>query len=160
MTALHTAARGGHETVARLLIEHQADVSAQDNDGETALFIAAHGGHETVTRLLLEDGADVSAKTNDGWTALHYAALGGSETATVLLLDKGADEQAHTNIGETPGHIAVAKLHHQVAAILQTVGVRRAKCVAFAMGHHARLGVGSRVEELDSGVVRMVLEQV
>ena len=38
--------------------------------------------------------------------------------------------------------------------------VTRAKCVAFAMGHHERLGVGSLVEGLDPGVLRMVLEQV
>ena len=35
---------------------------------------------------------------------------------------------------------------------------RRAQCVAFAMGDHARLGAGSRVRWLDVGVVRMVLE--
>ena len=32
--------------------------------------------------------------------------------------------------------------------------------VAFAMGHHPRLGVGSRVLELEVGVVRMILERV
>jgi len=38
--------------------------------------------------------------------------------------------------------------------------VRRANCEAFAMGHQERLGVGSRVQLLDAGVLRMVLEQV
>ena len=37
---------------------------------------------------------------------------------------------------------------------------RDQRCVAFAMGHHERLGGGSRVQELDEGVVRMVLEAV
>jgi ankyrin repeat protein len=157
---LHTAAHGGHETVLRLLIEHQAEVSAQDIAGATALHCSAYFRHETVTRLLLEDGAEVSAKTNNGWTALHFAARGGSEALTVLLLDKGADEQAQTNAGNTPKHFAEAGLHHQVGAILQAVGVRRAKCVAFAMGHHERVGVGSRVKELDQKVLRMVLERV
>ena len=32
--------------------------------------------------------------------------------------------------------------------------------VAFAMGHHPRLGVESRVLALDAGVVRMVLDRV
>jgi len=44
--------------------------------------------------------------------------------------------------------------------MLKAEGVRRAQCVAFAMGHHARLGEGTRVEKLDAGVVRMVLERV
>ena len=37
---------------------------------------------------------------------------------------------------------------------------RDQRCVAFAMGLHERLGGGSRVQELDEGVVRMVLEAV
>ena len=32
--------------------------------------------------------------------------------------------------------------------------------MAFAMGHHDRLGAESRVLELDTGVVRMVLERL
>ena len=31
-------------------------------------------------------------------------------------------------------------------------------CVAFAMGHHERLGAASRVAALDAGVVRLVLD--
>ena len=38
--------------------------------------------------------------------------------------------------------------------------MRRANCEAFAMGHQERLGAGSRVQWLDAGVLRMVLEQV
>ena len=38
--------------------------------------------------------------------------------------------------------------------------VRRDKCAAFAMGQHGRLGAGSWVQKLDSGVVRLVLDEV
>ena len=34
------------------------------------------------------------------------------------------------------------------------------KCVAFAMGHHPRLGAGSQLLELEVGVVRMILDRV
>ena len=44
--------------------------------------------------------------------------------------------------------------------MLEAEGVRRAQWVAFVMVHHARLGEGKWVEELDVGVVRMVLEKV
>ena len=37
---------------------------------------------------------------------------------------------------------------------------RDQRWVAFSMGHHERLGAGSRVRSLDEGVVRMVLEAV
>jgi hypothetical protein len=32
--------------------------------------------------------------------------------------------------------------------------------MAFLMGHHPRLGVGSQVLELEAGVVRMILDRV
>jgi len=32
--------------------------------------------------------------------------------------------------------------------------------MAFAMGHHPRLGAGSQVLELEAGVVRMILDRV
>jgi len=38
--------------------------------------------------------------------------------------------------------------------------VRDGTCVAFAMGHHPRLGAGSRVLALEVGVVRMILDRV
>ena len=78
----------------------------------------------------------------------------------LMLLDMGADEQTQTNDGRTLEDVATAEGHHQIAAMLKTEGVRRAQCVAFAMGNHARLGEGTWVEELDAGVVRMVLDQV
>ena len=155
----------------RLLIEHQADVSAQDNKGKTVLFAAvALWGHETVTRLLIKHQADVSTKNTAGWsrsfltnaggTALHAAAHGGNEAVAKLLLDMGVDEQTQTNDGQTPGDVATTEGHHQIAALLKAEGVRRAQCVAFAMGHHERLGEGTRAPGLDAEVVRMVLDQV
>ena len=160
-TALIGAARGGHETTARLLIQLGADVLAKDFAGMTALHYAAMGVHETVMRTLIELGADIAATDIMGQTVLHCASHQGHETVVRLLLDAGADEQDQgTYTTGTPEILATDGGHHQVAAILKAEGVRRAQCVAFAMGHHARLGVGSRVEELDPGVVRMVLDEV
>jgi ankyrin repeat protein len=51
-TALHRAARYGHEAVVRLLVEQGADVEAWDRDGWTALYHAVENGHEAVVRLL------------------------------------------------------------------------------------------------------------
>jgi WD40 repeat protein len=38
--------------------------------------------------------------------------------------------------------------------------VRDTQAIAFAMGHHPRLGAGSQVLELEVGVVRMILDHV
>jgi hypothetical protein len=77
-----------------------------------------------------------------------------------ILLDNGADEQQKTNAGSTPEDFATAGPHPLLAVMLKAVAVRRAQCVAFAMGNQERLGAGSWVQERDAGVVLMVLEQV
>jgi ankyrin repeat domain-containing protein 50 len=84
-TALHWAARSGHEAVVRLLLAYKADVNAQDQWGWTALLRAAEGGHEAVVRLLLAYKADVNAQDQWGWTALLEAAEGGHEAVVRLL---------------------------------------------------------------------------
>ena len=53
-TALLFAALGGHDAVAKLVLDRGADVAATDNKGATALMVAARGGHEAVAKLLLD----------------------------------------------------------------------------------------------------------
>jgi hypothetical protein len=43
-TPLHLASKNGHVKVARMLIEHGADVTAQNKDGETPLHLASQEG--------------------------------------------------------------------------------------------------------------------
>ncbi|KAJ1474297.1 hypothetical protein T484DRAFT_1832942 [Baffinella frigidus] len=131
-------------------------------------------------RQLLADGADVEERgevwettpllgafieQRSAWTVLHVSAFWGSEEMTRLLLDHGADVSAEDKYGRTAEDLANANLHSRVVAMLRAEtarreAVRRAQCVAFAMGQHERLGAGSRVRGLEPGVVRMVLEQV
>jgi len=159
-TPLHYAAKTGRTEVTSLLIAHGAEVSAASNYGSTPLQYASQNGHTAVVLLLLEKGADLSSKDCDGWSVLHQTACYGHRALTSLLLDKGADEQSKTNGGTTPAEMATASSNPEVAAMLQAEGLRRAQCVAFAMGQQERLGAGSRVQELEVGVVRMVLDQV
>jgi hypothetical protein len=63
------AAQNGHLQVMRLLMEHGADIDAQDDDGRTALMIAAGAADPEMVRLLLERGAKVNLKAKDGFTA-------------------------------------------------------------------------------------------
>ena len=77
-------------------------------------------------------------------------------------------------------HVASYLLSYQVwdsstGTLLRTIDVGRAvlcvkwgrdwvqdtqKAMAFAMGHHPRLGAGSQVLELEAGVVQMILDRV
>jgi ankyrin repeat protein len=74
-------ASGGHNfkdgSVVRLLLEHGADINAQNQIGRTPLHWASIKGALEVVRLLLEHGSDVEVEDYDGKTALEFAADGG-----------------------------------------------------------------------------------
>jgi ankyrin repeat protein len=163
LTPLHKAALEGHAEVAKVLLEHGADVSARRGSGAMPLQDAIDCKNEAVVEVLLEHGADVNGtdtSAEDGWTMLHLAAFKGLAEVVKLLLQHGANILAVNNARQTARFVAAFQSHHEVVAILQEATVTRAKCVAFAMGHHKRLGVGSLVAPLDAEVVRMVLQLV
>ena len=168
-TALMQSVIGGHAPVVLLLLEHRADVMGKNLAGTSSLHFAAMFadgvvGIEVAKLLLDKGGADVSAKDDKGDTALHYAARTGNATAVPLLLQRGAQVQSRSDQGSTPEDLATAGTTTErrllVVALLKAEAVRISKCEAFAMGHQERLGVGSRVLELDAGVVRIVLDHV
>ena len=105
-TPLHLTSQVGNMDLARLLIEHGADVAAQGEDRTTPLHVASERGHVDVVRLLIEHGADVAAQTNDGTTPLHRSCKWGATDLDVaqLLIEHGADVAAQTNDGTTPLH--------------------------------------------------------
>ncbi|KAI2789760.1 hypothetical protein POX_d05257 [Penicillium oxalicum] len=81
-TALHVAARFGHDECARILLEGTEDQKANPELAEntyawTPLFIACVDGSLSVAQLLVEAGADVDRFDSSGWTAKEHAALRG-----------------------------------------------------------------------------------
>lgn len=73
-TALHYAARSGHLSICRILLDAGIRVDEQTHGGATALHRAAMMGHSGVVNLLLERKANPSLQDSDGKTALHRAA--------------------------------------------------------------------------------------
>ena len=59
--------------MARVLIDHGADVHRPSAAGQTPLILAAVGGHEGLARVLLEAGADPRDVNNHGQTSLDIA---------------------------------------------------------------------------------------
>ena len=51
-TALMAAAAGGHEAVAKRVLDHVADMAAAGHHGEAALTLASQGGPEAVAILM------------------------------------------------------------------------------------------------------------
>ena len=117
-TPLNLASRNGHVEVVRLLVEHGADATTQDELGWTPLHWASAAGSVEVTRILIENGADVTAQDEDGLTPLHRASKSGCVDLARLLVEHGADASARTKDGSTPLHNAAESGNAEVAHFL------------------------------------------
>ncbi|KAH8842435.1 hypothetical protein MCOR27_005767 [Pyricularia oryzae] len=106
-TALHIAARFGHDECARILIrgtdEQKADLEVGENFfAWTPLHIAAVDGHLSVAQLLVDAGADVDKPDSSGWTAKEHAALRGHmPIARLLAAHSTVEETATASAGES-----------------------------------------------------------
>jgi ankyrin repeat protein len=121
-TALHWAAKNGHDDVAQLLIDNKADVNVQDVGGATPLIAASIFGHTGIVKMLLANGADVTLRGSDGTTALHAAADKGYVEIVQLLLDSHANVNVGDGIGLTPLHYAAGYGHKEVVELLLVKG--------------------------------------
>lgn len=89
-TALHIAARFGHDDCARVLLqgtdEQKADLELTEKSfAWTPLHVAAVDGHLAVAQLLVEAGAAVDRLDSSGWAAKEHAALRGHLAIARLL---------------------------------------------------------------------------
>ena len=111
MTALHWAAYRGDSTLALLLLQSRANVSATTRIGSyTPLHIASQNASAGVVRALLNAKANAKAVTGEGTTALHLAAMGGDTTIVSALLAAGSDVNAvEPNLGQTPLMLAAER---------------------------------------------------
>ena len=110
-TPLHLASRNGHLKAACQLIEHGADLQAQNNNGDTPLHLALQESQVdvAVARMLIERGADPTAQNNDGWAPLHLVSdwgEWGQVGVARMLIEHCADLTIHNNYGWTPLHLA------------------------------------------------------
>ena len=74
---LHSAVAGGHEEVARMLVEAGAAIDTAQRDGYTPLMGAAQNGLAGTVDLLLARGADPKAYNVDILTAAELAERAG-----------------------------------------------------------------------------------
>jgi ankyrin repeat protein len=68
-----------------LLLEHGAEVNAQQQGGWTALHAAAHHGDVAMAKMLLARGADPKDTNGEGKTALDLAVADVHEEVARLL---------------------------------------------------------------------------
>lgn len=88
-------------------LQRDANVNAQDMDGNTPLHAAALSGRSDLANLLLGHRAEVNAQDAEGNTPLHAAARLGRRNLANLLLERGAEVNAQDARGNTPLHQAL-----------------------------------------------------
>lgn len=113
ITALHWAARQGHEEVVAFLKSKGPQAATRDQDGMTPLMWASDRGHVGVVRLLLEHmgPGELDERNDEGSTALHLAAREGHGAVAALLLGRGADPNPKGRDGTTPLMWACGRCH-------------------------------------------------
>jgi len=122
---LHGASAYGHVESSRVLLDHGANVNAQEDEGFTPLLYASLWGHLRVAQLLLEHKAISNARNNDDDTPLNMALRHGHLEIVRLLLEHGADVAARGEGGFTPYQIAIRDGHDDIAKLLLEHGAER-----------------------------------
>ncbi|XP_076127548.1 tankyrase, TRF1-interacting ankyrin-related ADP-ribose polymerase b [Alosa pseudoharengus] len=107
-TPLHLAAGYNNLEVAEYLLEHGADVNAQDKGGLIPLHNAASYGHVDIAALLIKYNTCVNATDKWAFTPLHEAAQKGRTQLCALLLAHGADPTMKNQEGQTALDLATA----------------------------------------------------
>ncbi len=88
-TPLHYAAALGSADVARVLLEHCANIDAMALEGATPLHLAVSREKPDLVRLLLAYNAEVKRKDANGRTAIDLASFSGDRDLESLLLGRG-----------------------------------------------------------------------
>lgn len=122
----------GHEDVACLLIEKDADISEQCYGGFTVLHYAACRGHVRVLRAVLDritSPSILDARDDDGNAVLHLAV--GMEDLVPqhmilevisMLLEAGADINARNSFGRSALMLATSDGNDEIARLLLDAG--------------------------------------
>lgn len=101
-TPLVNAAARGFRDIAKLLLDHKADLQRKNKSGYSPFMLAVRGGHYATVKLLLDKGAKLEeVGPTLGRRALFEAVHEQHGDVVGLLLSRGAEVNAHDNDGWT-----------------------------------------------------------
>jgi len=107
LTALHYAAEKGDLEVVKFLVEHGADIKAEDLVlSRSVIHFAAENGHLDCIKYLTEKGANLLDRDSFGATAMHYAARSNKLEVIKFLVDRKIDYRAKDARGWSAMHYA------------------------------------------------------
>ena len=125
---LHSACAGGDVSLVQtLILEHNGDITARDDEDNTPLHMAAR--KEVAMMLINEYHCDTAVKGHKGRSLLHSACEGGdvSLVRTFILEHKG-DITARDDEDNTPLHVAAE--HNREKVLLALVSEFDPACSA------------------------------
>ncbi len=144
-TALHHAAKLGNQAIMEVLLAREADVNAEDANGQTPLCIAARQGNVEIVKMLLNYRANVYLPNSDVLTPLQLAADRGHLEVVKVLLQAGADINT-SNDSMSPLYMAAEEKRLEVVKFLLEKGAdvnfqssfnKSVLYIAVAQGHTA-----------------------
>ena len=118
-TPLIIATYNGQAEISTILIQHGADVNAQDKAGNTALMGLCFNGNTALVKLLLNNKVAVNTLNFNHASALIFAATFGHVDIIKLLLKAGADKTVKDVHGKTALDQAMMQGNDIVVALLK-----------------------------------------
>lgn len=120
-TLLMMAAREGHFTLSKMLLDRNARVRARNAYGDSAILLASLKGHLEIVKLLHAYGAELDTP---GWTPLHYCSWEGRVAVCQYLLEEGARVDAASANGTTPLMMAARQGQSDTVKLLLAKGAK------------------------------------
>ncbi|EGD78224.1 hypothetical protein PTSG_12865 [Salpingoeca rosetta] len=129
---LFTACENGDvEAVASLIDQDHAQVSQQDNQGDTPLHVACRHNQPATVKLLLDKGADTAIKNSKGNTPYNTAAVSGHLALTTIEGLKPANDQQQQPSSTAPNTRPTEQAHRAaVQARMMEIATRFSKHMA------------------------------
>ena len=94
---------GNQVEMVQLLLDHGAEINANDFSNETPLHRACNSGLEEVVQLLINKGANMNSVDDDDNTMLHKACYGGNMNIVKLIVEtRPLQMNMKNNNDETP----------------------------------------------------------
>lgn len=154
-TALQLAAKNGHQSAAKTLLDNGA---CRNWEGRVSpIHLAVDSGHVAVIYTLLQDGIDPMTRDRQGMTALHMAVELGDESAVQALLTVSTLELINAECsseGMTALHLAIRDGKVSILALLLKEGADlEMRCVTGMNALHLAIEYKRNV------IVKMLLNQ-
>ncbi|KAJ7759528.1 ankyrin repeat-containing domain protein [Mycena metata] len=151
---LFVASQNGHLDVVKFLIEHGADVNAENENGYTSLYLASQNGHLDIVKFLVENNANIEASDKYGYTSLYRASANGHLEVVKFLIEHGANTEASNKGGWTSLSIAS---HNGCLDVVKFLIEHGANIEARVKSGYTSLSMASENGHLD--VVKFLIER-